>query len=363
MFRPNYYLWFSPINVTQTITVDDTTPPTASNPVPIFVECPEDIPGPNILDVIDESDNCGVLNVTWTQDQINNAQCPIINRIYTITDLCGNTSQVTQVITVTDNQNPTFMVDDTLYIQGSVIPPVDLGVIYNVNDNCSALPLVSFISESSYGFCPRFINRKYRIMDNCGNFVDTTFTIVVDDVNNQVQANFSFTPTNITPLNSTINFLNSSINAENYQWIFELNQTSTQFEPSYEFNPENCDGYSVMLIATRENCIDTAVNVIPCFDETIFYVPNTFTPDGDEFNNTFYPVFYSGFDPYNFEMLIFNRWGELIFETHDTEIGWNGSYGNEKIKVQSGVYTWKITYKNKQTDERKEVVGHVTILR
>ena len=62
-------------------------------------------------------------------------------------------------------------------------------------------------------------------------------------------------------------------------------------------------------------------------------------------------------------MLIFNRWGELIFETRNADKGWDGSYGLSGGVAQDGVYTWKITYKNPETDERKIVVGHVTLLR
>ena len=114
--------------------------------------------------------------------------------------------------------------------------------------------------------------------------------------------------------------MNSSTNATNFQWYFGDGTSSTQFEPIHEYEyDENCTGYSITLIASDGNCRDTARNVIPCNEETIFYVPNTFTPDGDNFNQTFFPVFYSGFDPFNFEMLIFDRWGELIFETHHYE--------------------------------------------
>ena len=83
----------------------------------------------------------------------------------------------------------------------------------------------------------------------------------------------------------------------------------------------------------------------------------------DNFNQIFTPVFYSGFDPYNFEMLIFNRWGEIVFETHNAEIGWDGSYGVKGIKAMDGTYSWKITYKNPKTDARKVIVGHVTLMR
>jgi gliding motility-associated-like protein len=62
-------------------------------------------------------------------------------------------------------------------------------------------------------------------------------------------------------------------------------------------------------------------------------------------------------------MYIFNRWGELIFESHDAKMGWDGSYGNLALPVQNGVYSYKIIYKNPQVDERKVVVGHITLIR
>ena len=96
-------------------------------------------------------------------------------------------------------------------------------------------------------------------------------------------------------------------------------------------------------------------------DELIFYVPNTFTPDGNKINATFQPVFSTGFDPYNYTLIIFNRWGELIFESHNSEIGWDGTYGDELM--QDGTYTWKITYLIKETLEKKEIFGHVNIMR
>jgi gliding motility-associated-like protein len=122
-----------------------------------------------------------------------------------------------------------------------------------------------------------------------------------------------------------------------------------------------------MLIATSDlGCVDTAYQTIQLTEELIFYVPNAFTPDGDEYNNLFKPVFYSGFDPYDFSLLVFNRWGEVIFESNDATIGWDGSYGandpNNGI-AQNGTYTWKIEFKSSVTDERKIVLGHVNLLR
>ena len=62
-------------------------------------------------------------------------------------------------------------------------------------------------------------------------------------------------------------------------------------------------------------------------------------------------------------MIIFNRWGELIFESHDASIGWAGTYGADGHVCQEGTYTWKIEVKTAATGERKSFVGHVNILR
>ncbi|MEY4602969.1 MAG: hypothetical protein RIT43_261, partial [Bacteroidota bacterium] len=73
----------------------------------------------------------------------------------------------------------------------------------------------------------------------------------------------------------------------------------------------------------------------------------------------------SGFDPYDYVLYIFNRWGEIIFESRNPYVGWDGSYGsnNEVELVQDGTYTWKIEFKTTMNDERKMVVGHVNVIR
>ena len=110
-------------------------------------------------------------------------------------------------------------------------------------------------------------------------------------------------------------------------------------------------------------CIDSVQSVIQIKEDLLFYIPNTFTPDEDQFNQLFQPVFTSGFDPYDYTMLIYDRWGELIFETHNTNIGWNGTYGINRGLVQDGTYNWKIEFKRSDSDERVMKVGHVNVVR
>jgi gliding motility-associated-like protein len=123
--------------------------------------------------------------------------------------------------------------------------------------------------------------------------------------------------------------------------------------------------YIVELIATSSlGCADTVTRVIIVQDEVIFYVPNTFTPDNDDYNEYFQAIFTSGYDPFDFNLYIFNRWGELIWESHDASVGWDGTYGVDRsLPVQDGTYTWKIDFKTSINDERIEVVGHVNVIR
>ena len=91
-------------NVTQTITVHDVTPPTASNPIGVDVECIEDVPDADITVVTDEADNCdAALVVAHVGDQSDGNTCPeVITRTFSVTDACGNSTNVTQTITVHD---------------------------------------------------------------------------------------------------------------------------------------------------------------------------------------------------------------------------------------------------------------------
>jgi gliding motility-associated-like protein len=68
-----------------------------------------------------------------------------------------------------------------------------------------------------------------------------------------------------------------------------------------------------------------------------------------------------GIDIYGYQLLIFNRWGEILFESNDAEFGWDGTYGGNI--VQDGTYIWKIRYKVIGVDKPQEIIGHVNVIR
>jgi len=89
-------------------------------------------------------------------------------------------------------------------------------------------------------------------------------------------------------------------------------------------------------------------------------VPNTFTPDDDEFNQS-WGIYIEGIDIYDFELLVYNRWGQTIWESHNPSEKWNGTY-NGKL-VENGTYTWIIRTKDLVNDAKYVYNGHVNVLR
>jgi gliding motility-associated-like protein len=193
---------------------------------------------------------------------------------------------------------------------------------------------------------------------------DTTVTfndvVCIEDV----EASFYLSPGTIGPGNSTVTFYNNSSNAVSYQWYFGDNTNATDFEPIHTYSTNLQTGYVATLIATSDaGCIDSTSMPISYQELLIYYVPNTFTPDADEHNQLFTPVFTSGFSPDNFEMTIFNRWGELVWQSFDHTEGWDGSFGLKGLNAPVGTYVWVISFKPKDNDDKLKITGFVNLLR
>jgi gliding motility-associated-like protein len=85
-----------------------------------------------------------------------------------------------------------------------------------------------------------------------------------------------------------------------------------------------------------------------------------FTPDDDEFNQV-WTFYISGIDVYDFSLRLFNRWGEVIWESHDPSVSWDGTYHGEI--VPDGTYTWFMECADSYNDKRYTFQGHVNIIR
>lgn len=94
--------------------------------------------------------------------------------------------------------------------------------------------------------------------------------------------------------------------------------------------------------------------------EYVYYVANAFTPNGDGFNDNFQPIA-NVVDLESYELQIFNRWGEVIYETNNPFIGWDGAVGG--TTVPDGVYVYRAFAIDAIKNDRYELFGHVTVFR
>ncbi|MEN9304351.1 MAG: hypothetical protein RL264_2780 [Bacteroidota bacterium] len=122
--------------------------------------------------------------------------------------------------------------------------------------------------------------------------------------------------------------------------------------------------YPVQLVVTTEQgCQDSITLTVVVNPDVILCVPNSFTPDDDEHNQS-WKFYIDGIDFQNFKCEIFNRWGEKIWESLDPDATWDGTYGiGRHEKVPPGAYTWKISYKEKDNDGRQYRTGYVNVLK
>jgi len=170
-------------------------------------------------------------------------------------------------------------------------------------------------------------------------------------------ANYYRDPLKINILNPVISFFDKSTNATSWHWIFENGATSIIPNPVHMFSDTGC--FPVTLIVENEwACTDTTGGTVCIEDVSIIYVPNAFTPNGDG-DNEWFKV-----EQHNFceiEMFIFDRWGNLIYETTSLK-GWDGTANGGSKIVQEDVYVWLVKAKDCYGKPWRRV-GHVTVIR
>lgn len=190
------------------------------------------------------------------------------------------------------------------------------------------------------------------VSDECQTFsvsASTTITVVKPTANFEPSSSVLFN-------NIPITFQNLTINGDTYEWDFDDGNTSTLVHPNNTFLDPGT--YVVTLIATDEKgCKDTIQKPIVILEEFYIYAPNAFTPDDDRINNAFRV---STIGIKDFEIKIFNRWGEVIFSSTDKRFAWDGTY--QGAIVQDGVFTYAISYVANNGIEGK-LHGHVTLIK
>lgn len=204
-----------------------------------------------------------------------------------------------------------------------------------------------------------------------------TITATVTDVNgcSNTAQNFSEvypTPVadfNHAPLKPVVNvdqevtFTDASHGAtiSNWNWYFNSTAqfTSNLQNPTFMYTEPGT--YAVALVVKSDKgCIDTIVRQLVVGEDYGVYVPNAFSPNGDGLNDIFQP---KGFGIVKYEIQIFDRWGEKVFQTKNFEQGWDGKFqGRGGEVIEEGSYTWLINVTS-VFGKAHELKGHVTLIK
>lgn len=151
---------------------------------------------------------------------------------------------------------------------------------------------------------------------------------------------------------------NSSENATWLSWEYGTDQSNLT-NPEIIFNEHGAQ--QITLIATNEyGCSDSTTQFIYVENVVLLYVPNTFTPNGDQSNQMFNPIVAAGVDLETYRLYIFSSWGDLIYETADIEAGWDGK--NKNMDCPDGTYIWKIEFKASNSINEQHS-GQVSLIR
>lgn len=202
------------------------------------------------------------------------------------------------------------------------------------------------------------------------------------EVFDKPSALFEMRPNPLYVPDTELQTFNKSARATSYEWIFDDGGTSNEFEPRHFYKLEG--KYMVTLVAARDNgnkdidgdgvldgnvvCYDTTKQELVALDGGFIKLPNAFTPsesgpsggvaDNGSFNDVFLPIM-RGVE--EFQMQIFDRWGTLLFESRDKNIGWDG-YDKNGRALPAGVYVYKLVLRLSD-GQRTTKIGDVTLIK
>ena len=287
----------------------------------------------------------------------------------TVTDTNGDTLTDCMYISVNPQPVADFIASDTLLCwPGSVVlnnlstPIQAISSAWSVNGQALS-------TQTNFTFSPIApgtydISLSVTTSAGCSDSLTLSNYIIVVD---SPIAAFDFSPDIIQVGDQFIQFTDASIGQIN-NWFWTVNfanniETSTQQNPGFSIPSNTSSEFSVILEVTNEaGCSSSATSIIGIFENATIFIPNAFTPDGNEHNQRF-QIEGNKIDPSDFSMQIFNRWGELIFESKNIAFGWDGTYTQNNDAAPSGVYTYQVRYRFDGMQDSKTIQGHFSLLR
>ena len=169
-------------------------------------------------------------------------------------------------------------------------------------------------------------------------------------INPSPQAGFSY---NIN--GNIVSYTNLSVGQDSISWTMGDGQQSSDIDPLHTFS-NNGSYTSTLFVSNSYGCTDSISQEIEIINDVVIIMPNAFTPNSDG-NNDNIKACGQGFDTY--ELQIFNRWGEVIFESMDISKPWDGTYNGSEQPI--GLYMYQVVCK--KDDQSHVFAGEINLLR
>lgn len=233
----------------------------------------------------------------------------------------------------------------------------DLEYIWYYGNGKSRIDTAEYVYVNTSGK-PKYFSVTLEILSDEGCLGSTTIDSLVYVLPQPIAA-FESSPEleSIKTTNPLVQFKNTS-NQENWlRWDFGDGSTSKEHNPSHQFGFEG--EYVVELVARNVyQCTDTTRKTAIVTHVNMPFIPAAFTPNGDGLND-FFEI--QGLqDVTDVRMTIFDRWGQVIFDGQGKDAKWNG-FTDQKKLAQQGVFTYKISFKDKFGEEF-EFHGKVSVI-
>jgi gliding motility-associated-like protein len=198
-----------------------------------------------------------------------------------------------------------------------------------------------------------------KVTDNNGCSSNVTGQVTKIEVFKVPLANFSIDPERTSILEPEIEIFDASISGQSYLWDFGDGSVSPEPNPiSHTYGDTGT--FTIKLAVVNGVCSDTTYQKVRVYLPTLLYIPQTFTPNGDDINEVFLP---KGDGIVTFEMRIFDRWGNLIFFTDDINKGWDGKANGGSQVAQQDAYVYVIDIRALQDKHDYTYRGVVNLMR
>lgn len=201
------------------------------------------------------------------------------------------------------------------------------------------------------------------VLANATGCTDTSELVGYLVAHQNPTASFLCSPENPTIFNPEVAFIDFSTGNISADWFFEDGNPLQYSGDNTKvlFNNGQIGNYLVTMIATSAfGCTDTIRKFVEVKNDILIYAPNAFTPDGNKFNNT-WKVILEGIDPQFFTLTIFDRYGAIIFTSHDPYAEWDGTLNNRILPT--GSYNWVIEAVDGVSDQPYFFKGNVLLIK